>query len=439
MSFLKLLAYLNVFIFFAIMLFGKLENKNTVFVKFILLSLPFLALSITPLTDGFCTITLLHALLFFKNKKTKVKDGIFYSIVVALLLLFIIIGLFVCDLSPDEESMQRVIQCFCVFIFTKILIQEIVNDEAYFYKVINFLKISLIVSFVFLFIQMVVGVKFSLTSHIRPNVIIGNAIRYPSFFADPQHYSQYLSVMSFVCLFVNPHLSAKKRYIDFILIFFCLVSILSSGGRSGLMGFLLCFGLIFLFIKAKYKISLSIIAISAYALVLNFQNSFSMFKRGSDLNDTYEFRYMIWTEAYQMFLNNPYFGLGIGNYARHVFLHNPNQFWLDNNELQPFDVPENGYLKLLTEIGGLGFLMFGILMIYPFIINFFLFLKTKDFNLLFFCCCIITWMVSFSGTYTFGDPRILIVMITIVCLMITYRNLVLSRNQIIEDEDILIN
>jgi hypothetical protein len=119
----------------------------------------------------------------------------------------------------DEESLKRVIQCFCVFIFTKILIQETVNDEVYFYKVINFMKITLIVSFVFLFIQMAVGVKFSLTSHIRPNVIIGNAIRYPSFFADPQHYSQYLSVMSFLCLFVPPHSSAKKRYIDFILIF----------------------------------------------------------------------------------------------------------------------------------------------------------------------------------------------------------------------------
>jgi Ca2+/Na+ antiporter len=118
-------------------------------------------------------------------------------------------------------------------------------------------------------------------------------------------------------------------------------------------------------------------------------------------------------------------------------LHNPNQFWLADNEWQPFDVPESGFLKILSELGATGFILIFFLILFPLIKSAFLFLKTKDFTLLYLVAAILSWMVSFNGTYSFFDSRIKLVIATIVCLMIVYIHFIKTEDADEEEEETL--
>ena len=71
---------------------------------------------------------------------------------------------------------------FCsVFIYSKLLIDECIKDPSFINRVINCLKISCILSIVFLFIQLFVGLKFTIYPSLHPNIFDGEINRFPSF------------------------------------------------------------------------------------------------------------------------------------------------------------------------------------------------------------------------------------------------------------------
>jgi O-antigen ligase len=436
LSVLKIISFLNIALFLALMLFSRYD-KNRLYVQFVLLSFPFLAINLTPISDGFVVASYVFILLFYRNKKTEFTNGRLYTTVTLLLIAMIITGIFVCELGPGFETYKEFIAVIPVFIFTKVLIEECIYDHDFFYEVIRYMKIIVLFSFVFLFLQMVIGVQFSLAGSIRPNVIINGAFRYTSFLSDPQHYAQYLGVLGLICMIRKENSTFKEKAFDLTLVGLCLVGIMFSGGRGGLFGLILGMALVLLFSKPSLKISMLVGVVILYFIIMAFQDSFSMFKRSTDVNDTYEFRHSIWMEAYQMFEDSPLFGIGIGNYPRHVMLHNPNQFWLADNEWQPFDVPESGFLKILSELGATGFILIFFLILFPLIKSAFLFLKTKDFTLLYLVAAILSWMVSFNGTYSFFDSRIKLVIATIVCLMIVYIHFIKTEEEEGEEEEAL--
>lgn len=106
---------------------------------------------------------------------------------------------------------------------------------------------------------------------------------------------------------------------------------------------------------------------------------------------------------------------------------------MDNNELLPYDVPENGNLKLLTELGAIGFLLIYSLILYPMISALLRFLRLKDFNLLFFFCSILSFALSFNGTYTFMDQRVLVLILTIISCTISYLQITGMENYQMEE------
>ena len=434
LSVLKIISFLNIALFLALMLFSRFD-KNRLYIQFVLLSFPFLAINLTPVSDGFVVASYLFIFLFYRNKKTQFTNGKLYTTVVLLLIAMIITGIFVCDLGPGFETYKEFIAVIPVFIFTKVLIEECIHDPDFFYEIIRYMKIIVLFSFVFLFLQLVIGVQFSLAGSIRPNVIINGAFRYTSFLSDPQHYAQYLGVLGLICLIRKDNPTLKEKAFDLTLVGLCLVGIMCSGGRGGLLGLALGMFVVLLFSKTSLKINMIIGVVILYFIIMAFQDSFSMFKRSTDVNDTYEFRYSIWLEAYKMFEDSPLFGIGIGNYPRHVMLHNPNQFWLADNEWQPFDVPESGFLKILSELGATGFILIFFLILFPVIQSAFLFLKTKDFTLLYLVAAILSWLVSFNGTYSFFDSRIKLMIATIVCLMIVYIHFVKTSDENDDEEE----
>ena len=142
-----------------------------------------------------------------------------------------------------------------------------------------------------------------------------------------------------------------------------------------------------------------------------------MFQR-ADLTESYEFRYAIWQDAFAIFLEHPFFGIGLGNYANYVSLHNPDQYWISDNEVTLYDHPESGYLKLLTEFGLIGFLVAMFFIVKPIHAGIVTYLKTKDLSLVVLVSALFTWMVGFYTVYSLGDIRIKLLIVSILCMLI---------------------
>jgi len=421
-SFFKILGILNVVLFFLILLFVKKIDRNKFYLKYIILTLPLLIFSVIPEINSFIFISTLFFLFFYERNDYYIFGLRKYLVLVVLLMLSILIGFFVIEIRPTFSTFLHFLKLIPTFLFTSLLIKETSNDIDFFYKLIHCFRVLLITSFVFLLLQMLVGPNLVLTGVVRPNVLLSNGVRYPSVLADPQHYSQFVSVLCFIS-FIKPN-EKKIGLRDLLMVIFCLIAIMSSGGRVGLMGLILGFSLIVFFSKGSYKILFLIAGFVIYMTALQFQDKFAIFKRGTDLDDAYEFRHAIWMEAIEIFKKFPFFGIGLDNYANYVFLHNPNQFWMENNELLPYDVPENGNLKILTELGAIGFLIIYTLILYPMTSAFNLFLRKKDFNLLFLFCSILSFTLSFNGTYTLMDQRVLVLILAVISCAISYLQII---------------
>lgn len=418
LNYLNIIAIANTCVFILLMIFIK-KNKNILYLNFILITLPVLSLKVFYGINSFVIISIIFLLFFYKTDQKKEKKQLIYRVNSVVLIISIIIGLMTSKFSVDVENYLELANVFFILIFSMIFIEECLQKKMLFYTFINSLKITLGISFVFLILQFIFGIHFSLSNNLNPNIISSEGYRYPSFFSDPQVYAQYLGALSFICL-VPIARNQNIRLLNYILIMFCALGILTTGGRSGLIGFLIGIGFIFFFIKWKYKIKLIIISIISLAIILNYQNKLLILNRGTDLEDAYYFRNSIWNDAYKIFLKKPSFGIGIGNYAKYVSIHNPDQVWLRGNEYVTFDHPESGYLKYLTEIGFIGFLCFLIFILTPIINGIVSFFKKKELTPVLLIASIICWMIGFYSTYSFGDIKLCILITAILSLLIVY-------------------
>lgn len=419
LSFLKILGILNILGFLLAILFTK-GDKNRLYIKYILLSYPLLSLFVIPMADGFDIITIVFILFFHRKRQVQLYNGAIYTTMFGLLALVILTGLFLGG-QFGSETMHECIAFLSIFAFAKILIDECLYDQYFFYNVLYYLKITLVVSFFFLGGQILFGVEaVSLIKTFNPNIMLADATRYPSFLSDPQTYSQFLAALSFICMIRDPR-EEKFNKLNYVFVVFALVSILMAGGRAGLLGWTLGMTVVVLFGNASYRYALVIAIIALYVIAVNFGDNFAIFKRSGDMSETYEFRHGIWMDALTIFQKNPFFGIGLGNYANYVEIHHPDQFLLIDNEPVYFDQPESGYLKFLTELGGLGFISIFIFILVPMIRSFIYYLISKDTSLILLIAAVLSWMVGFYSTYSFGDTRIKLMIVTLLCLLITSR------------------
>ena len=415
----QLLAMLTVVMFMAMMVFTR-DDKNRLFVQYILLSFPFLAIYLLPGTLAMTTfdlITYLYFFVFYRPKKVALYIGHVYTILFVFLLAVILMGLIFAD-SLGNDTIRDIIAHFPIFIFAKILTDECVDDPKFFHTVVKCLQITLFVSLIFLACQFVFGIQFNLVRTANPNIAGTVVIRYPSFMSDPQVYSQFLAATSFLCLIKN-YDAVKLPYKNYILLILSLVAILYTGGRSGFGGWGLGLFLVIFLGNSNYRISALIACTILFIVIYNFQDSFPIFNRGDDLKDSYDFRYSIWEDAFRIFQKNPFVGIGLGNYSNYVSVHNPDQFWMVDNEFVYFDHPESGYLKFLTELGALGFLAIFAFILIPIFNGLRLYFITKDISIVLLIAGVVSWMVGFYTVYSFGDVRIKILITTLTCLLAT--------------------
>ena len=412
----KSLGIINILLFIMVMLFIK-KNNNESFIKLILLTFPFMGIKIISEFSVFDIITIIFIIFFYKPKGNVGYIKRLYYTIFLILFLSITIGLLISNTKIDADNISEYISIINIFFFSKLIIEECIYKIDFVEKIIKYLKIMLLVSFIFLLCQMIFGVQISLSIIQNPNIVSSEGIRYPSFLSDPQVYSQYLAALSFLCL-IHEKFNRNKT-INYILLISCITGIMIAGGRAGFIGVIAGFIIVLIFSKIKIKFIIFFLALIVVTLIIQFQDYLMIFKRGTDMNDAYDLRYSIWLDAMIIFIQQPIVGIGIGNYAKYVTIHNPDQVWLRNNEYIPFDHPESGYLKILTETGAIGFICFMILIIYPLIKGIHQYLISKNDTLLYLVASITSWFFGFYTTYSLGDTRFKIIIVTIISLLIS--------------------
>ena len=271
--------------------------------------------------------------------------------------------------------------------------------------------------FVFLAFQFLIGPTFSFAKSQNINVAGGMSIRYPSFFQDPQKYAQYLSASSLLMLLLPGLVKGKSSQAGLLLCGLSMIALLFTGGRAGLGGWLIGLLIIVALGNAQYRAAIISVAILVSIFIYNFADAIPIFKR-DDLADAYAFRYTIWQDAFAIFQDNPFFGIGLGNYANYVSTHNPDQYWISDNEVTLYDHPESGYLKLLTEFGLIGFIIAMLFVIKPIYDGISMYFKTKDLTLIILVSSVFTWIIGFYTVYSLGDIRIKLLIVSILCMLI---------------------
>lgn len=398
----------------------------------VLYLLPFVDLMITPVSVGAFTVfdfITYFTLLFIAHQITFSTNHVsLYASLFIVLLAVLLIGSLHSEYIND--SLINLAKFVSIFIYTKLLIDECLKDDTFFESVIKALRVSCIASIIFLAIQLVVGLKFSFVGELNSNTEVQTGTRYPSFFQDPQKYAQFLAMLSFVFL-INLNRGKDRPVVNYVIFVAVIMAMFLTGGRAALLGLSIGFMVVFLFGEAKFKVIGVLGSAVAYLALLLFPKYLIVFNREENVNESYDFRYRIWEEAYKIFEKHPLLGIGIGNYQNYVMDYARDQYWVLNGEIMYFDHPENGYLKILTEFGLIGFAVTVLFILVPIIKAVVGYLKRPgNFTVFFLIAAIVSWLISFITVYSLSDKRILIVVATIVCLLITYRS---SRTELYDN------
>lgn len=419
-----------VVVFVACLLFSKQPRR--IYLLFMLYALPLIDLKITPWQWGSLSLFdgLSYVMLFlnYKDFLTIYKPNRFYFGGFLTLVFLLLLGSLTSNFITN--SLLTILSVFPVFIYARLLMVECVKDDKFLSKMIKGLQFACLFSMAFLAAQLVVGLDLTFYAELNQNTLDSNGIRYPSFFHDSQKYAQFLAMLSFLFLINNKNIQ-RPGFKNLLLFLSVAVAIFLTGGRSAFLG--LSAGLLFLLIFAGVQYKKYIIAgcLAGGLLIAFFSKSLIMFNRNDDFNNSFDFRATIWQEAYDIYREHPFLGIGIGNYKDYVSRYSQDQYLVLENEIIFLDQPENGYLKILTEFGAPAFLVALILILGPAIGAIRAWVKRKaDARVLLFMAPIICWLVSFVSLYSLTDRRNQLVLICLCTFLIYLSN----RSKIVDEE-----
>ncbi|GGB20245.1 O-antigen ligase family protein [Puia dinghuensis] len=414
------LAGFTLFSFFVFFVINKYSRES--YLLFNGYFLPLMCLGVTPEAFGglkVFDVLSYFAFLFF------VKDFIFiWNRNKIYFYLFIALMVIVLAGSLQSEfvgnSLLSILSVLPIFIFSRLLLKEVSVHPGLIDKMTRAFRFSFFIAAVFILMQVIMGIRFTFYPDLNPNVTTDDGIRYPGFFMDSQMNSQFLGMLSFLFLinFRNILKPALSNYLFFTLV---IISMFFSGGRSGFLGFATGFVFLLLFFGRRMAYFIGIGALAVVVAMPFMKDSFVLFRRIDSFDDSYVFRAYIWKEAYDIYLHHKLLGIGIGNYKDYVDRYSSDQYYvLKDNTILLLDQPESGYLKVLTEIGAIGFVVSFLLILLPVVKAVYAHLKRRDNYLaLFFIASIICWFVSFNSLYTLTDRRIVILLTSLVCFVIT--------------------
>lgn len=403
------------------------SEKNKVYLSYILYLLPFMIFDLMPKELIVTVFDLLsYGYLFFFLSNNKPGKNSIYGLLAYSLIMLLLVGVFNSEfVIPSIMNLARFLS---IVIFAKVLLTELANDPMYKNTIFRQLKIVLFIAIFFMTLQMIFGLKISVEAnfispyYMNPNIDSAEGIRYPSYFQDPQKYAQFIAAISFIFLIQDTR-NPKTIYLNLALFLVAVVSMFYTGGRGALLGLTVGLAFIFMFFPMRYKVLFAVPVLIIATIVFLYKQNFVVFNRESNTGSALAERAGFWIDALRIFEVHPFLGIGIGNYQLYTEKHNPDNFWFSQGEVTFFDQPESGYLKYLVEFGFFGFIIYMCFLIIPMIRAVWTFLtRRKDYQLIILCGSLISWMIGFITVCSLTDSRILIIITTLVCLLISITN-----------------
>jgi len=375
-----------------------------------------------------------YALLFFFKAFITInlnKRNNFYLLLFLLLAIIILLG----GLSSEfpARTWLSLIKVLPIFIFARFLLTECYNDSAFFSKAITALKTSYVIAILFLVVQRLVGLKFTFYPGLSPNTFdpVFNLIRYPGVFFDAQAHGQFLAMGSFLFLYIDKNASRRNIILNYTFFLLAIVGIDMAGSRAAFGGFAVGLAIVILIAARNYRIYAFAALAIAYFLFSSLSLHANLFDRTKNLSDDFLFRKNIWKEALDISWKHPYLGIGANNYQNYVIRHNQDQYLeIEDGQLVYFDQPENGYLKIMVELGFTGFIVFSLLLLVPLFKGLWLyFMRVCDKYIVFFIASLVSFLIAFNTVYSIYDNRLLIMVASMVVLIVAYP---VKRNNIDE-------
>ncbi len=403
-------------------------NNVSSCILFILTLLPLMDLKVTiEAWGGFKTFDVIcYYSLFFLLKDFITIDlknhTNFYFVLFILLTIIILIGGLASEFP--QHTYLNVIKILPIFIFARFYIKECFNDPSFFIKSINALKISYVIALGFLLVQWVVGLKFTFYPELGPNTFdeVTGAIRYPGVFYDSQASGQFMAMGSFIFLFNENNASRKTLALNYFAFVAAIIGIVLAGSRAAFGGFAIGLVIVFFMAARQYRVY-GLVLIVLCGLAYSFLSTKTvLFARAGNLSEDYLFRKSIWQKAFDISKEHPYLGIGAENYQKYIKRHAQDQYLeIKEGELLYFDQPENGYLKIMVELGFIGFLIFILFLIVPLISGMVYNLKgLYDNRVAIFIAALACFLVEFNTVYSIWDTRILVMVVSMIVLILTY-------------------
>lgn len=409
-----ILAFGSVACFLAYFLLSKAPRRA--YLLGTLLLLPFIDLNLTPEDFGKISVfdVLSFLVLFFSLDSIRFSNfkSIYFYLFIALCVL-----VFTGSLASEfvGHALTNFIKMLAVFAYCKLLVDECQQDPAFSDTIINCIKAGCVMSLLFLIGQLLTGMSFTFYVDLNPNISNTDGIRYPSFFQDPQKYAQYLSMTSFLFL-IHKDEGTLERVINFTLFSFTIGALLLTGSRAPFLGF--CVGLlIVLSLNRSTRLLLIIVAIAGTLLVTQFASSFALFNRQEDYSKSFQIRNEIWKESLDIFYDHPILGVGIDNHHNFVMNHSLGGYIVLDNEIV-YHGTENGYLKLLIELGLPAFAIVLSMMFLPLFGASRKIIVGEHGSSIFFIAAVVSWLVANFTVDSLSDKRIQTVLATFVCLLV---------------------
>lgn len=371
----------------------------------------------------FDVIVLISLLIFFRKftALTQCNNGGLYTVLVLCLIFLVFFG--VASSQYSNYAFLKTVRFVPIFIYSRFLLLECIADRGFHLKILKALKVSFAISLAFLLFQMIFGLGVSWYPTLNLNTYEPelNIYRYPGIFYDPQANGQFLAMGFFISLVRVARYSKRYVLFDYAILLFTVYGIVQTGSRSSLLGLLIGF-LIMIFLLTR-RLFFTIL-ISIWILQIGIKNSnfsFGVFSRIGTVANDFEFRNAIWQEALQIFRDQPILGIGWGNYQSFITKYYQDQYLETGDQLLYFDQPENGYLKILVEMGIIGAAIMFFLLLMPIIRSLTTLSKFRfDINIVFLLGALFAWLTAFSTVYSLFDARIQILVASILTLLIIY-------------------
>ncbi len=408
---------------------------------FILVLLPFMDLKITKEEWGgfkiFDFISFFCFIFLFKEFITVSLKGrnIFYFFLFLFFCIIILIGGLASEFP--QKSFLALIKTLPIFIIARFFITECQKDPSFHIKAIKALRIAYLIDLGFLVAQMIVGLRFTFYPGLATNTIdpVFHIVRYPGVFYDSQAHGQFLALGSFLFLFTEKNAPIKKTIFNYSIFALSIAGIALAGSRAAFGGFAIGLFIVLLMAGNKYRIYGSIVIVIGLAAYIVISPETGVFSRTKALSEDYLYRQSIWNEALDISKKHAYLGIGSGNYQKYIMRHVQDQYIeIQDGQLVYFDQPENGYLKILVELGYLGFAIFILFLLLPLFTGIILYFKNINYKqVVFFMASLLSWIVAFNTVYSIYDYRLLLMVVSMITLIITYPSPRFYEHELVEE------